>query len=109
MTRFETKIQNVTMKTLKPILYVSRTKSVLIEKTQPISKTNFSIKMKIQNFSLCLIAFLVFGVFAATEARAQLYGQLLTVNDSADSTDASPGDGLCFDANGKCDILFGSL
>ncbi|HLM60038.1 MAG TPA: choice-of-anchor Q domain-containing protein, partial [Pyrinomonadaceae bacterium] len=60
--------------------------------------------MKIQNFSLCLIAFLVFAVFAVTEARAQPHGQLLTVNNSADSNDISPGDGLCLDANGKCTL-----
>jgi hypothetical protein len=60
--------------------------------------------MKIQYFTLCLIAFLVFGVFVVTEARAQPQGQLLTVNDSADSTDIRPGDGLCLDANGNCTI-----
>ena len=54
--------------------------------------------MKIQNSSLGVIAFLLFTLFAATEARAQPYGQLLTVNDSADSTDIRPGDGLCLDA-----------
>jgi len=60
--------------------------------------------MKIKNFLLCVIAFLVFSVFAATEARAQMDGQLLTVNDGGDSTDATPGDGLCIDAAGKCTI-----
>lgn len=60
--------------------------------------------MKPQNFSLCITAFLVFAVFTVTESRAQMHGRLLTVNDSADSTDASPGDGLCLDANGKCTI-----
>ncbi|MDQ3800673.1 MAG: hypothetical protein M3384_14595 [Acidobacteriota bacterium] len=92
------------MKILKPILYASRTESVQKEKTLPVSKTNFLSKMKIQSFSLRVIAFLVFAVFVATEVRAQSYGQLLTVNDIGDSTDAVPGDGLCLDAGGKCTI-----
>jgi hypothetical protein len=60
--------------------------------------------MKIQNLSLCVIAILVFSVFAASEARSQVFGRLLTVNDSGDSNDARPGDGLCLDAAGKCTI-----
>lgn len=60
--------------------------------------------MKIQNLFLCVIAFLGFAILAVTEIRAQPHGRLLTVNDSSDSNDASPGDGLCLDANGKCTI-----
>ncbi|HEY8560443.1 MAG TPA: choice-of-anchor Q domain-containing protein [Pyrinomonadaceae bacterium] len=60
--------------------------------------------MKIRNFAFCIIAFLVFSVIGAPEARAQIFGKLLTVNDSGDTTDASPGDGSCLDAAGKCTI-----
>ena len=60
--------------------------------------------MKIRNFLLGIAAFLFFTGLTTVETRAQGYGRLLTVNDSSDSNDAIPGDGLCLDASGKCTI-----
>ena len=51
-------------------------------------------------FSVCLC----FTLAAAGNLYAQGNGSLFTVNSPVDSTDASPGDGLCADATGQCTL-----
>ena len=50
-----------------------------------------------------LLAF-IFTLSAASHINAQGTGALFVVNDSGDSMDASPGDGICADANGRCTL-----
>jgi len=64
-----------------------------------------------QNFHgrLSIISLLFFSFCAATEAKAQStfqisIGPLFTVNSTADTIDANPGDGLCADSNGQCTL-----
>lgn len=57
-------------------------------------------------FTTCL---LFFSICAATRAKAQpsfqiSIGPLFTVNSTADTIDANPGDGLCADSNGQCTL-----
>ena len=47
---------------------------------------------------------LVFALAGGRPIHAQGAGSLFTVNDSGDSTDASPGDGICADAAGQCTL-----
>lgn len=52
-----------------------------------------------------LFLFLVFCVADVTRLSAQPpKGTILTVNDTGDSVDAVPGDGVCADAAGKCTL-----
>lgn len=57
--------------------------------------------MKIAKLSL---AFFLFLQLSAHAAFAQNVGRLFTVNDAGDTADASPGDGVCADAAGKCTL-----
>src|SRR5215203_6642061 len=63
-----------------------------------------------QNFHRRLsISLLLFFLCAATDANAQStiqisIGPLFTVNSTADTIDANPGDGLCADSNGQCTL-----
>jgi CSLREA domain-containing protein len=70
-----------------------------------------SRKSKMQNFhrrlSITSLLFLSFCI--ATDARAQStfqisIGPLFTVNSTADTIDANPGDGICADSNGRCTL-----
>jgi CSLREA domain-containing protein len=70
-----------------------------------------SLKSKMQNFHvrLSIISLLLLSLCAVTEARAQgsfqiSIGPLFTVNSTADTVDANPGDGLCADSNGQCTL-----
>src|SRR5262245_22210804 len=53
---------------------------------------------------LCLTCVLLLVLLSAGIAGAQNGGQLLTVNNIADSDDAVPGDHVCADANGQCTL-----
>ena len=66
---------------------------------------------KMQNFHsrLSIISLLFFFLCAAAQAEAQStfqisIGPLFTVNSTADSADANPGNGLCADSNGQCTL-----
>src|SRR5215203_5178927 len=55
------------------------------------------------------VSLLLFLFCSATDARAQStfqisIGPLFTVNSTADTIDANPGDGLCADSNGQCTL-----
>ena len=70
-----------------------------------------SPKTKMQSFHrrLSIISLLFFSLCAATETKAQStfqisIGPLFTVNSTADTTDANPGDGRCADSNGQCTL-----
>lgn len=52
------------------------------------------------NLGMLLAIFVLFAI----GAHAQTGGRVITVNDVGDSVDASPGDGLCRDAAGKCTL-----
>ncbi|MGB7207582.1 MAG: choice-of-anchor Q domain-containing protein [Pyrinomonadaceae bacterium] len=58
---------------------------------------------------LFIISLLFFSFCSATEANAQSsfqisIGPLFTVNSTADTIDANPGDGLCADSNDQCTL-----
>jgi CSLREA domain-containing protein len=58
---------------------------------------------------LLLTTSLLFFSFSAKETRAQSsfqlsIGPLFTVNSTADTVDANPGDGLCADSKGQCTL-----
>ena len=64
-----------------------------------------------QNFRylLSIISLLFFSFFAVSEAWAQptlqiSIGPLFTVNSTADTIDANPGDALCADSSGRCTL-----
>jgi CSLREA domain-containing protein len=70
-----------------------------------------SPKSKMQNFHrlLSIISLFLFLVCSATGSHAQStfqisIGPLFTVNSTADTADANPGDGLCADSNGQCTL-----
>lgn len=52
------------------------------------------------NLGMLLAIFVLFAI----GAHGQNAGRVITVNDVGDSVDASPGDGLCRDAAGKCTL-----
>ena len=61
--------------------------------------------MKLLKISLRIAPFLVLFLCAISAAPAQdQFGKLFTVNDSGDSRDAVPGNGVCLDASGKCTV-----
>jgi CSLREA domain-containing protein len=60
--------------------------------------------MSPRNLSLALFCAIAVFVCTPLAVRAQATGQLFTVNSTADSADAEPGDGACLDAAGKCTL-----
>ncbi|MFN0138466.1 MAG: choice-of-anchor Q domain-containing protein [Pyrinomonadaceae bacterium] len=63
------------------------------------------MKFKLNNLLISLFAFLLCIFFAGeNKLHAQGRGVLYTVNDTGDTVDASPGDGICADAGNKCTL-----
>lgn len=61
--------------------------------------------MRIKYLPLMLLSFLfVFALADVSQIQAQGTGSLFTVNDTGDSTDTSPGDNICANANGQCTL-----
>ena len=61
--------------------------------------------MKINYLPLIFLSLaFIFTLAAANPIDAQGTGSLFTVNDSGDSMDASPGDNICADVNGRCTL-----
>ena len=52
---------------------------------------------------LCSLCLLVISTVLAIDAQTGP-GTLFTVNSTADTVDATPGDTLCADANGQCTL-----
>ena len=65
----------------------------------------FYIKLRINHLGLLLLLFFLYpAFFGGGRLFAQTNGLLFTVNDVADTADASVGDGICADAVGRCTL-----
>jgi CSLREA domain-containing protein len=60
--------------------------------------------MKISVVNLFVLTFLLLSVLAVTSVSAQNTTTLFTVNHNGDSNDATIGDNICADSNGKCTL-----
>jgi len=73
------------------------------DRIQQRRNTNFFGMKPTYHVVILLTCLLAAGVFCPS-VNAQSGGHIITVNDVGDTLDATPGDGICADAAGKCTL-----
>ena len=62
------------------------------------------VKIMLQKYLLLTLIAVLMNLFFAVSGFTQTNGLVFTVNDIADTADASVGDGICADAIGRCTL-----